>query len=75
MRNCLKLAVIVSSFACDVQTSSLLHSLATDADSEFYTLYIQMESHTKLLTSSLEMKESIHEANLQLQDKVNYLNK
>ncbi|TKS79672.1 Outer dense fiber protein 2 84 kDa outer dense fiber protein [Collichthys lucidus] len=38
-------------------------------------LQVKMESHTKLLTSSLEMKESIQEANLQLQDKVNYLNK
>ncbi|XP_027146235.1 outer dense fiber protein 2 isoform X2 [Larimichthys crocea] len=39
------------------------------------TEVLKMESHTKLLTSSLEMKESIQEANLQLQDKVNYLNK
>ncbi|KAM9349101.1 outer dense fiber protein 2-like [Symphorus nematophorus] len=38
-------------------------------------LQVQMESQTKLLTSSVEMKESIQEANLQLQEKVNSLNK
>ncbi|XP_071348249.1 outer dense fiber protein 2-like isoform X2 [Trachinotus anak] len=35
----------------------------------------KMESQTKLLGSSVEMKESIHEANLQLQEKVNSLQK
>ncbi|KAL7387340.1 hypothetical protein ABVT39_022315 [Epinephelus coioides] len=33
----------------------------------------KMESQAKLLRSSVEMKESIHDANLQLQDKVNSL--
>ncbi|XP_078120908.1 protein BCAP-like isoform X2 [Sander vitreus] len=35
----------------------------------------KMESQTKLLRSSVEMKESIHDANLQLQEKVNFLQK
>ncbi|XP_039998789.1 outer dense fiber protein 2-like [Xiphias gladius] len=35
----------------------------------------KMESQTKLLRSSVEMKESIHEANLQLQEKANSLQK
>ncbi|XP_071348248.1 outer dense fiber protein 2-like isoform X1 [Trachinotus anak] len=38
-------------------------------------LQVKMESQTKLLGSSVEMKESIHEANLQLQEKVNSLQK
>ncbi|KAM7400419.1 hypothetical protein PAMA_004892 [Pampus argenteus] len=33
----------------------------------------KMENQTKLLRSSVEMKESVHEANLQLQEKVNSL--
>ncbi|XP_049454270.1 outer dense fiber protein 2-like isoform X3 [Epinephelus fuscoguttatus] len=36
-------------------------------------LQVKMESQAKLLRSSVEMKESIHDANLQLQDKVNSL--
>ncbi|XP_042285034.1 outer dense fiber protein 2-like isoform X1 [Thunnus maccoyii] len=35
----------------------------------------KMESQTKSLRSSVEMKDSIHEANLQLQEKVNSLQK
>ncbi|XP_044074819.1 outer dense fiber protein 2-like isoform X3 [Siniperca chuatsi] len=35
----------------------------------------KMESQTKLLRSSVEMKESMHEANLQQQEKVNSLQK
>ncbi|XP_051258328.1 outer dense fiber protein 2-like isoform X2 [Dicentrarchus labrax] len=35
----------------------------------------KMESQAKLLTSSVEMKESIHKANLQLQEKMNSLHK
>ncbi|XP_032388456.1 outer dense fiber protein 2 isoform X2 [Etheostoma spectabile] len=35
----------------------------------------KMQSQTKLLKSSVEMKESIHDANLQLQEKVNFLQK
>nr|XP_020447110.1 outer dense fiber protein 2-like isoform X3 [Monopterus albus] len=35
----------------------------------------KMESQTKLLRSSVEMKESIHEANIQLQQKLNSLQK
>ncbi|XP_031150328.1 outer dense fiber protein 2-like isoform X1 [Sander lucioperca] len=38
-------------------------------------LQVKMESQTKLLRSSVEMKESIHDANLQLQEKVNFLQK
>ncbi|XP_035527285.1 outer dense fiber protein 2-like isoform X1 [Morone saxatilis] len=38
-------------------------------------LQVKMESQTKLLTSYVEMKESIHEANLQLHEKVNSLHK
>ncbi|XP_024908302.1 outer dense fiber protein 2-like isoform X1 [Cynoglossus semilaevis] len=34
-------------------------------------LQVKMESQNKLLTSSVEMKESIHEANICLQEKVN----
>lgn len=61
-------------FACDVKPPYLLPSLATNTgDSEFYILHIQMESQTKLLRSSVDMKESIHEANLQLQEKVDSL--
>nr|XP_046264989.1 protein BCAP-like isoform X2 [Scatophagus argus] len=35
----------------------------------------KMESQKKMLRSSVDMKESIHEANLQLQEKMNSLNK
>ncbi|KAK2895130.1 hypothetical protein Q8A73_014618 [Channa argus] len=35
----------------------------------------KMDFQTKLLRSSAEMKDSIHEVNLQLQEKVNYLQK
>ncbi|KAK5919718.1 hypothetical protein CgunFtcFv8_023589 [Champsocephalus gunnari] len=38
-------------------------------------LQVKMESQTKLLTSSVEMKESIVDANLQLQETVNSLQK
>ncbi|XP_053186070.1 outer dense fiber protein 2-like [Scomber japonicus] len=38
-------------------------------------LQVKMESQTKMLRSSMDMKESIHEANLQLQEKVNSLQK
>ncbi|XP_070830795.1 outer dense fiber protein 2-like isoform X1 [Chaetodon trifascialis] len=38
-------------------------------------LQVKMEGQTKFLKSSVEMKESIHEANLQLQEKVNSLHK
>ncbi|XP_037643963.1 outer dense fiber protein 2-like isoform X1 [Sebastes umbrosus] len=38
-------------------------------------LQVQMESQTKLLRSSVEMKESIHDANLQLHEQVNSLQK
>ncbi|XP_073346608.1 outer dense fiber protein 2-like [Pagrus major] len=38
-------------------------------------LQVQMESQTKQLRSSVDMKESIHEANLQLQEKVVSLHK
>ncbi|XP_041805171.1 outer dense fiber protein 2-like [Chelmon rostratus] len=38
-------------------------------------LQVKMESQTKFLKSSVEMKESIHEANLELQDKVKSLHK
>uniref|UniRef100_A0A3B4YVR5 Outer dense fiber protein 2-like n=1 Tax=Seriola lalandi dorsalis TaxID=1841481 RepID=A0A3B4YVR5_SERLL len=38
-------------------------------------LQVKMEGQTKLLSSSMEMKESIHEANLQLQEKLNSLQK
>ncbi|XP_032388455.1 outer dense fiber protein 2 isoform X1 [Etheostoma spectabile] len=38
-------------------------------------LQVKMQSQTKLLKSSVEMKESIHDANLQLQEKVNFLQK
>ncbi|XP_067462308.1 outer dense fiber protein 2-like isoform X1 [Thunnus thynnus] len=38
-------------------------------------LQVKMESQTKSLRSSVEMKDSIHEANLQLQEKVNSLQK
>uniref|UniRef100_A0A3Q3K8J0 Outer dense fiber protein 2-like n=1 Tax=Monopterus albus TaxID=43700 RepID=A0A3Q3K8J0_MONAL len=38
-------------------------------------LQVKMESQTKLLRSSVEMKESIHEANIQLQQKLNSLQK
>ncbi|XP_070830797.1 outer dense fiber protein 2-like isoform X2 [Chaetodon trifascialis] len=40
-----------------------------------YTEVEKMEGQTKFLKSSVEMKESIHEANLQLQEKVNSLHK
>ncbi|XP_076601738.1 outer dense fiber protein 2-like isoform X3 [Chaetodon auriga] len=38
-------------------------------------LQVKMEGQTKFLKSSVEMKESIHGANLQLQEKVNSLHK
>ncbi|KAG7239967.1 hypothetical protein INR49_028112 [Caranx melampygus] len=38
-------------------------------------LQVKMETQTKLLSSSAEMKESIHEANAQLHEKVNSLQK
>ncbi|XP_042353896.1 outer dense fiber protein 2-like [Plectropomus leopardus] len=38
-------------------------------------LQVKMESQAKLLRSSVEMKESIHDANAQLHEKVNYLQK
>ncbi|XP_070775004.1 outer dense fiber protein 2-like [Enoplosus armatus] len=38
-------------------------------------LQVKMESQAKLLRSSVEIKESSHEANLQLQEKVNSLQK
>ncbi|XP_038573672.1 outer dense fiber protein 2-like isoform X1 [Micropterus salmoides] len=38
-------------------------------------LQVKIESQTKLLKSSVEMKESTHEANLQLQEKVQSLQK
>ncbi|XP_034744098.1 outer dense fiber protein 2-like isoform X2 [Etheostoma cragini] len=38
-------------------------------------LQVKMQVQTKLLRSSVEMKESIHEANLQIQEKVNFLQK
>nr|XP_046264990.1 outer dense fiber protein 2-like isoform X3 [Scatophagus argus] len=38
-------------------------------------LQVKMESQKKMLRSSVDMKESIHEANLQLQEKMNSLNK
>lgn len=49
-----------------------LHDLlvARGGNSEFYVLHTQMESQSKLLRSSAEMRESIYEANLQLQEKL-----
>ncbi|XP_034558524.1 outer dense fiber protein 2-like [Notolabrus celidotus] len=38
-------------------------------------LQVKMESQTKLLSSSVEMKDSIHEANLQLQDRASSVQK
>lgn len=74
LTNSIKLAVVGSHFACDVKHSYLLSSLANKTgDSEFYILHIQMESQKKMLRSSVDMKESIHEANLHLQGKVDSL--
>lgn len=70
----IKWAAGVSSFACDVRYQ--LHSLVPNAgDTEFNILQIQMESQTKQLRSSVDMKESIHEANSQLQEKMASLHK
>ncbi|XP_022613892.1 outer dense fiber protein 2-like [Seriola dumerili] len=49
------------------ETEEMCDGKSTTAD--------KMESQTKLLSSSMEMKESIHEANLQLQEKLNSLQK
>ncbi|XP_023259124.1 outer dense fiber protein 2-like [Seriola lalandi dorsalis] len=49
------------------ETKEMCDGKSTTAD--------KMEGQTKLLSSSMEMKESIHEANLQLQEKLNSLQK
>lgn len=60
-------------FACNVK-GFLLFCLTVNAHySALPILLVQMESHTKFLRSSMDMRESMHKASLQLQDKVDSL--
>ncbi|XP_044074818.1 outer dense fiber protein 2-like isoform X2 [Siniperca chuatsi] len=63
-----------SLFECQENLQRLERKCSEKSES-IRQLQVKMESQTKLLRSSVEMKESMHEANLQQQEKVNSLQK